>query len=252
MSKVADADRWFDLGDGWLVLDRLDYTGGKLPRWEGAIQRTLIHEHPNRSGPKVGTNPLNLPDDEGLGSHVAFLYDVNAKLLWLQRDRSIVGRIYLGDYLRSMTNTTFSMVARLRTDSLKRARKMKTIRIIDFAYLTEGHQRPKGKLGRMLDKLSGYGAARIEIRLSPKRGDTLDPSAVDAVTDLLDAYEEDSERIGKAQIIGRQNPNLDDEFIDLIRDRMQFGETIAAHRSRDADRLINAVRSVWSANRGRV
>lgn len=245
--------RWLNLGDGWLVVDRLDKVTTKHPRWEGTIQRVFNNEHPYESGPNHPSSPLNLSPETGLGEHVAFLYDESSKLLWLQRDRRVCGKLLFGDYLRSMVPVSFSLVIRLRTDALKRARKLKVVRAISFAYLTRDSNNPQGSLEKLLAKFSGYGAARIEIKLTPQRRGALDPSSKQLITDVAAEIEDDPEAIGKATVSGRMSDDDEsDTIIDMIRDRMSLSTNIAANRTRDAGRLIGAVRGIWSANRDKV
>lgn len=245
--------RWQDLGDGWLVIDHLDQIGGKYPRWEGAIQRVFNTEHPYHSGPNRKSQPLALGADEGLGEHVAFLYDEETNLLWLQRDRRVCGKILFGDYLRELVPVSFSLVIRLRTDALKRARKLHKVRSFSFAYLTRDSNRPKGSIEQLLARFSGFGAARIEIKLTPERGGTLNPSVKEVVQDVASEIEEESDVIGKATITGRMDEDDErDTFIDMIRDRIPMSVNIPANRTRDARRLIAAVRDIWSANRNKV
>lgn len=245
--------RWMDLGDGWLVVDHLDRIGGKYPRWEGAIQRVFNNEHPNHSGPHRTTAPLKLDPADGLGEHVAFLYDEESKLLWLQRDRRVCGKLYFGDYLRALVPVSFSLVIRLRTDALKRARKLNAVRGLSFAYLTRDSNKPKGSIEKLLARFSGFGAARIEIKLTPVRGGTLDPSVKQVVADVASEIEDESDVIGKATVLGRMNEDDErDMFIDLLRDRAPMSFNIPANRTRDARRLIAAVREIWSDNRDKV
>lgn len=245
--------RWQDIGDGWLVMDHLERIGGKYPRWEGAIQRIFNTEHPYHSGPHRKSGPLALKDDEGLGEHVAFLYDEAANLLWLQRDRRVCGKLHFGDYLRDLAPVSFSLVIRLRTDALTRARRLREVRNLSFAYVTRDSNKPKGPIEKLLAKFSGFGAARIEIRLAPMRGGTLDPSVKQVVEDVASEIEDDPHAIGKATVVGRMDEEDErDTVIDMIRDRANMYFNIPANRTRDAKRLIAAVREIWSANRDKV
>ncbi|MDQ1446774.1 MAG: hypothetical protein QOI20_3238 [Acidimicrobiaceae bacterium] len=252
--EIGKPSRWQDLGDGWLVIDRLAQIAGKYPRWEGAIQRVFNTEHPNEAGPNHPTQPLQLAAEKGLGEHVAFLYDETSRLLWLQRDRRVCGKMHFTDYLRTMAAVSFSLAVRLRKDSVKRARKLRSVRRLEFAYLTQESHQAKGSLEELLAKFTGYGAARIEVTLTPVRGGTLNPSVKHLVDGLATEIDDKTGGVRKALVSGRMtaDEDEDDTLIDMLRDRTPMSTSVAANRTRSADRLIAAVRSIWSNNRSKV
>jgi hypothetical protein len=249
---IKDTQRWRQMADDWFSVDHLQRTAGATPRWVGAIQRSRSNEHPQKSGPTVGTSPLNLRDDEGVASHVAFLYDETKKLLWLQRDRSIIGKLDFSDYLRIMTNVSFGLTARLRDDSVARAKKLKRYRGIDFAFVQQTDAKAKSKLAKLLSSFGHYGAYRIEVSLTPVRGGTLNPDAREVVNSLAESIEADDGEVTKAHIKGRIDEDDEDMLIDLIRDKQRFSIDIARARTRTAPRLMAAVERIWSDNRSRV
>lgn len=253
LDKMRLDDRWQDLGDGWLCIDKLDYVGGSAPRWEGAIHRTWTLEHPHRSGPQFGVKPLNLPDGQGIAEHIGFLYDVKREILWLQRDRRICGKLFFGDYLRAMTATSFGLTLRTRQDGLKRLAGLHVFRSIELAFLTDELKKARTTgVSRWLRQAGSYGAARIEIKLTPLRRGTLDPSTKQVVEDLVATYSDNPDAVAKAKVKGRVDEDSEDDFIDLVRDRDYLATRIPSDKSRTAVRMIEAVRKIWSDNRGKV
>lgn len=254
LADIEVKDRWEQMGDDWFCVDHLRSVRGTSPRWLGAIQRSFTYEHPLKSGPKVATESLGLENGTGVASHIAFLYDETEKLIWLQRDRNVIGKLSFTDYLRIKSSTTFAMVPRLRTDSVERARTLKHIRRFEFAYLSPADvlKRNRSPLTKLLSQFGTYGAYRIEVALIPSRGTTLDPDARELVAMVADAVDEGGDEIPKAQVKGRVDENEDDTFIDLVRDKQKFAVEIRHERSRDAERLITAVSKIWSDNRRKV
>lgn len=248
----GEPSRWWDIGDGWLLVDHLERKGGQYPRWEGTFLRVRNEDLPNRSGPR-GITDLDLDDDEGLGEHIAFLYDEKTNLLWFQRDKRIVGKLLCMDYLRKMSGTSFAHSMRLREDAVRRARRLKVVRRVELGYLTDDMRNATGPLAKGLRLLMGYGAARIDVILTPSRGGSLDPEVKDLVADLGEEVEQDTGRVDKAKIKGRYEEDEErDEVIDLLRDRLAMSVRISRERRRDPIRLIGAVREIWSENRTKV
>ena len=247
---AGQPSRWHQYGDDWLAIDQLRRVGGTSPRWEGAIQRSFSNEHPYRSGPTAGTRPLGLPTGEGVAEYVAFLYDESSRLLWLQRQRRVVGKGYFTDYLRALTGVTFSIAHRLRDDSVKRARKLAKIRHYEMSYLTDELKNAKGSLANLIRSWSHYGAYKITVKLTPVRGGTLNANAKRLV-DETGSEVEDGDAIAKAVIAGIDE-NDEDRIIDLIRDKEKFSTMIPVSRSQDPARLVGAVRRIWSENQAKV
>ena len=248
----GEPSRWLDLGEGWLCMNDIKRVSGgsARPRWEGSMQRINNKNLPGRASPR-GRRELDIDDDEGLDRFIGFLYDEGAKLLWLQRDRAVCGKLLFMDYLNTKSGTAVWAAIRLRKDAIARAKKLKVIRSVDFAYLDEDTDGSKGPLEKKLDKFLKYGAGRIDVRISSERKGTLTPDAKELVREVVEELH--NEHIAKAQIKGRyEEDDEKDTVIDLLRDRAKLAISVAEDRRQDPVRLVGAVRDIWLEFRDKV
>lgn len=256
-NKNNSGSRWLDYSDSWLFLDNLKRhrTQDKRGRatqdyFLGSLLRARTEELPVQVG-RNGVSPLQIPSDEGIGEHLAFLWDPERSMLWLQRERN-VGRIALMYYLRSLSGNAAGIIPVFQSDAPARAKKVKDVKRIEFTYLiAEQSHSPRGFFS-FINKLEGYGAARIEVRVKPVRGAYLDPSARQAVREIAEEVEQGTGIVEKAKVWGDISDDEANVFIDLLRQRGEFTTGISRQKSRDPGRLMQAVRNIWLTHRDEV
>lgn len=248
--------RWWEYTDGtWLFLQNLEEhtskAAGKRPAstyWVGSACRARTDELPQQVT-KHGVSPLSIAiEDGGVLAHVAFLWEPERKLLWLQRERE-VGRTALMAYLRSQSGVAAGAIPIFETDAPAQAMKMKDVKKIDVTYIV-GNQdaKPKGFF-KTLKQLEGYGAATIEIKITPSRGNYLDAGAREVVKDIAGEVIGKTGTVQKAQIWGDLSKEDENVLVDLLRERSDYSTEVDKDKTSDPERLMRAVRNVWIAHR---
>lgn len=236
--------RWGEYGSDWICIDNQN-VHPRLGIVVGTAFRLRMDELALRGGAH-GIQELNLKDEEGLGEHVAFLWDSNTNLLWMQRDRWRMAIGVFCAHVRERTQQAVVADAVYRADTIKRVKKLAEVRKFEFRILTgENLKGKKSGLLKYLTSIGEYGGATVEIRISPRRGKALDPSAVSAVQDMVMMIETEPDSVAKATVVGRESSDGGDVFLDLLRDRNEFAHEVPPARMRDPGKLMRAVKTVW-------
>jgi hypothetical protein len=241
-------------------------------RWCGYDTSEMVVEHMKKGPPVVGTIFMartedlqhvggragirlpNLKDDEGLGKHIAFLWDKERDTLWVQRDQNSVGMTAFQDYMTNRSKCSITITPRLHADAFKRLNKLKYLKRIDitFSPMTDGRPvrgEDKSALLEFLGMPSKLDAATVEIRIKPSKGKFLGPRSHAFLKDAAKTLRDGSEDIRTAKIRGvtgyDDDNNADWQNVDLLRDRMHFDTEIDSSRFRDPKTLMVAIRRVW-------
>lgn len=247
--------RWGEYSDGtWLFLQHLSKhstrASGSSPAteyWLGSACRARTVDLPQQVT-KDGVSPLDIDDDGGVIEHVAFLWEPKRKILWLQREAS-VGRTALAHYLRNQSGVTVGLVPIFKSDAPQQAKKMKEVKKIDVTYLV-GEAKPKAKgFFKVVRELEEYGAARIEIKITPARGAYLDPSAREAVSEIADEVIANTRTVTKAKVWGDLDKAAENVLVDLLKARSEFSTKVDTSKSKDPQRLMKAVKNIWVTHR---
>lgn len=242
--------RWQEAEHGWLVIDLLNEHEGSYPRWEGTIARVQVKDLGHIIGPK-GSTPLHkrLEEDEGYSRHIAFLYDKRTELLWLQRDRRIVGQTAFGDYLRDVTSTSVSMKMVLADNALERANGLGVLRFASVGFYPKRGN--ASDLDEFLEQTEKFGDVRVDLKISAGRKQGLGEPVRKFVRAIGRAISKgDQSLVETAKVGGRlTEDDKKDMVIDLFNDRLDLTQHISDDRTREPMRLVSAVRQIWSRHR---
>jgi hypothetical protein len=245
----AATSRWCGYGTSEMVVEHLK----KGPPVVGTIFMAK-NEDLQHVGGRAGIRLPKLEEDEGLGKHIAFLWDKERDTLWVQRDQNSVGITAFQDYMSNRTKCSITITPRLHADAFKRLNKLKFLKRIDIAFSPMTHGGPRGADGKsaLLEFLGMPGrldAATIEIRIKPSRGKFLGPRSHAFLKDAARTLREGSKDIQTAKIRGvtgyDEDNNADWQSVDLLRDRMHFETEIDSSRFRDPKTLMVAIKRVW-------
>lgn len=241
--------RWYQWGDDWICLDDLEL---KANYALGTMFRLRLKDLSLRGGAN-GISDLGLAKDDGLGTHVAFLWDSATNIVWFQRDRASTTARMFFKYIIDRAGKAVGNMPMLRADAIKRAKSFKLIKKLVVGIRTD--EAPKtGALATYLHRVGDrFGAARVVIEVAPNRGEFLDAAEARAVIpELEEMIGDDEDSVAKAHVIGRTAADDDDVFIDLLRDRNEFGRNLQDEKSRNPKALMQLVRLVWLDSRAKV
>lgn len=242
-------NRWGANEDNWIIIDRLQ-------KGRKSIAGTAFHlrmdDLPVRGG-RGGIRDLDLLEDEGIGKHVAFLWDPEKQQFWVQRDRSALSVGGVIGYLQDRVEERIMCKPVFGHDAVKRAMKLKRIKTItlDFTDSFDATAEKSAWFGDFVRIRKKYGAAHMEIRLVPARGDALDPAAQSLLSETATHIDSGGTGVRKARVEGWRTNDEDEElgFIDLLRDRADHLMEVRNDRVRNPEAMIANVRKVWLNSR---
>ena len=192
----------------------------------------------------VGDLPLR--PDEGVGEETSFLYSARHNILAMQRNGHGTRASTFLAYLEYITRVEpLELQAVLGEDAMRTLRRMTVIRRFEVRLANrESPEDLRGRglsIDRMIDLLSHFAAARIDVSL----GMTGEPrfktmnigNVLDAALSLLRLRSEDDRRVTRLRVLGKSEENEPLEVLDLIENRMR--EEVPVER--DGRRITPAV-----------
>lgn len=239
-------NRWGKYGNNWIIIDQLGEWRGNLI---GTAFQARMRDLSMRGGAN-GISPLDLDDDEGLGKHVAFLWDRKDEFLWFQRDRNALTIGQFSDYVCDRSNERLEVEAVLDSSTLARALAMDRIRTVEISVIGAGSGEDEQipYVGDFLRMNRRYGSRRLNVSLKPERAGVLNTESRKLVKAITSSLGRDI--IVKARITGYIKENPEEEvLLDLLRDRLRFRAQISDARYRDPERLIQSMKQIWLKHR---
>lgn len=243
------ASRWGAYFSSWMVIDNIKM-GQPI---HGTVFMAKNRDLALAGGPS-GISPPRLKEDQGLGKHVAFLWDKTASVLWFQRDRNAVGLTAFRDYVMSRTGMSVAITPRLHPDALARVARLKYVKRIEmtFSRRTEGHDAaaPRGStIKEFLDLRDRLDAATIEVKIKPSRGKVLGSGSRGLLRETADLLRQGFDGLRGAKVFGATEFNDEDEAdwqtVDLLRDKMHFEVELPVSRFREPTALMAAIKRLW-------
>lgn len=238
-------NRWGRHFEDFLIIDHLDETRSHLI---GTGLRLFMSDLPVRGGVN-GTRDLDLADEEGIGKHVAFLWDKDRQRLWFQRDRNHIAIGVFIDYLMDRTGKRIDANPVLSAGAIKKALKAKVLKSVEV-HLGDAMDDQNAiaaipLLGDILGLRDRLGAVKIEVRVTAARGESLDGRSKKLIESVEKAIDSDESAVRRAVVEAASSQDEKARIIDLLHDREDFRMPIKPARSRRPQTLMNYVRMLW-------
>lgn len=247
--------RWGVTPSGYAIVDRL--TSIDAHTWVGTAFQSKMNDLQQKGTP-AGPKALDLLINEGLGKHVAFLWDGKRETLWFQRDRQALAVGTFMDHLKDRSDISASHAHQLSVDADKRALAMKRIKWVSFSMHTQhgsGSRLKDAPLFREFFTMQKrYGGAKIKITITPDRGTFLGGDTKELVKQAVELTGTD-DVLKHAIIAGTIESSAKEAelaILDLVQDKLRFWAVAEAKRFRDPEALMKLVTRVWKENRGDV
>jgi hypothetical protein len=261
-------------------IEKLTLDGGgdpKASRWGSYYTSRIVIDNLRTGSPMIGTvfmaRNLDLPlvggasgiappaltADQGIGKHVAFLWDKANEVFWFQRDRNAVGMTAFKDYVMARTGVSVAITPRLHPDALARLNKLKYVKRIDVTFTRRKDGRAQTRTERgstvheFLELRERLDAAAIEVTIKPSRSTYLGQGSRAFLRETARLLHSGFEELTGAKILGVTEFNEDDEpdwqTVDLLRDKMHFAVELADSRFRDPNAIMAAIKRLWQENK---
>ena len=253
VEKGQKDNRWGEYSESWVLLHHLQHHQAKSTvreHYVGSFFRAKVKDLPSRVE-DGGISPLDVDGLNGLGEHVAFAWDPEKAILWLQRDKTI-GKFVVEQHLRERIGSTVTLDHIFKGDAPKRARSLGIVNTFEFAYeVGVDDVADLGPLAFLADTKK-YGWGRVEVKFTRVRGSHLKPAAKELVKDIANRVEDGAEYITKAKVGGQLAKEDEAELINLLKGRGDYKVNVASSKFSDPQRLMGAVRQIWLSNRDKV
>lgn len=251
-ASPADS-RWCAYGTSEIVMDNLR----KGPPIIGTVFMARNVDLQSVGG-RSGISPPKLAEDEGMGKHIAFLWDKERQTLWVQRDRNSVGMTAFKDYLSNRSGHSITITPRIHSDAVARLKKLKYIKRIDLTIgsRTEGsHAQVKGSetLQTLVGLPEELDAGSVEVIIKASRRKFLGSGSHGLLQETAKLFREGFDELRGAKVLGVNKLEDDNEAdwqsVDLLRDKMHFESDINPDRFRDPKTLMVAMKRLWDDRR---
>jgi hypothetical protein len=249
-NSPPNESRWGGYGNSQIAIDNLR----KGPPIVGTVFMAKNEDLSLVGGRRSGIKRPKLDDDEGMGKHIAFLWDQQRQILWVQRDRNSVGMTAFKDHLMDRTNFSLTITPRMHPNTLARMNKLKYLKRIDLTFSKRHDGKESSSVGtttlmEFLDLRDRLDAATIEVTIKASKGKFLGAGSRGLLRDTAKQLREGFDELRGARVLGvtefDENEEGDWQTVDLLRDKMHFELELDRSRFREPKALMVAIKRLW-------
>jgi len=213
--------KWYD---DWFRIDNIRINEkscyGEFMRLKPEVAARIIFLE------KEGVHDMELPPDSFVGGGLPFMYFDECETLIMQRDRNMANHWRIAEYIRNIGGCSYLIVTPIMKGNLQLSSFKKIYKFELSTAMPKNQKVTEIGTGDALDLMNIYNAHNINICLSANRGKSVVPLDRDVVIQTIERAGLMGMRPRKNKVTGQISEALENEVLDLIKDKLEHEVTI--------------------------